>query len=403
MLDKTAKILIIALIITNILTIIALTHNPFTVPNNVSNNPTTLTTSISTTSIPTIPLKQIRITNVQLITCSDNIFFTITVQNTGSIPAKSIKVLLSFLHNLTIPLASQTPQTLQPTQTYTLLITGKASLNLSTSYPITVIATFPDNTQETNTTYITPTTTQSNVAIISSEQQSIQVCSATKTPGSPLLIESVDASANTNVATIRIKNIGRTPIQITGITLNSTSVTNINPNPPFWISPDFETSITITINSNFQEGPTYIITINYNIANDPSGAVSYAFWSTLGSFSRTGSSSGISIVTAYAILQPDGKTLVLKAAVKNTGTTLLTGYVKISFPNGTVVYFDSTSGALTYIQPSISLPSGQILMFGASATIKAGTTPSSVTFTAYFTDPSGKAVQDVKAVNVEQG
>jgi hypothetical protein len=283
MLDKTAKILITALIITNILTIIALTRNPFTTPSNASNNPTTPTTSISTTSIPTIPLKQIRIANAQLIIYPDNIYLTITVQNTGSIPAKSVKVLLPFLHNLTIP---QTPQSLQPGQTYTLVITGKIPFFTNISYPVTTVATFSDNTQETDTTYITPTTAQNCFIVILPEQQSIQVCSTlgnTMFKGGFLLIESVDAPAGTNVATVRVKNIGQAPIQITGITLNNgLSVTSINPSTPFWIGPGAETPITITINSNFQEGPTYVITINYNIANGPPGAVSYTFWSTPG-------------------------------------------------------------------------------------------------------------------------
>jgi flagellin-like protein len=130
-------------------------------------------------------------------------------------------------------------------------------------------------------------------------------------------------------------------------------------------------------------------------------AAALIIWSMLGTFGRTGTSSGVSIVTASAVLQPDGKTLVLKVAVRNTGTTLLTGYIKVSFPDGTAVYFDSTGSALTNTQPNISLPAGQTIENTAPAIVSSA--PTSVTFTAYFTDPSGKVVQDIKAVNVEQG
>jgi hypothetical protein len=98
--------------------------------------------------------------------------------------------------------------------------------------------------------------------------------------GSILLIESVDASANTNVATIRVKNIGQAPININQITVNNgLSVTYVYPNLPFQVNPGVETSITITVNSNFQQNPSspYVVTINYNIANGPSGSASYSF------------------------------------------------------------------------------------------------------------------------------
>lgn len=98
--------------------------------------------------------------------------------------------------------------------------------------------------------------------------------------GSILLIESVDASANTNVATIRVKNIGQAPININQITVNNgLSVTSVNPGTPFQVNPGVETSITITVNNNFQQNPStpYVVTINYNIANGPSGAASYSF------------------------------------------------------------------------------------------------------------------------------
>jgi hypothetical protein len=95
--------------------------------------------------------------------------------------------------------------------------------------------------------------------------------------GGFLLIESVDASANTSVATVRIKNIGQAPININQITVNGGSV-SYNPNPLPTINPGVETSITITISGSFSQNTPYVLTINYNVVNGPSAAVSYTFY-----------------------------------------------------------------------------------------------------------------------------
>jgi flagellin-like protein len=128
-------------------------------------------------------------------------------------------------------------------------------------------------------------------------------------------------------------------------------------------------------------------------------AADLIIWSMLGSFGRTGTSSGVSIVTASAELQPDGQTLVLKVTVRNTGTTLLKGYVKADV--GGTTYYLSTDGTAYTSASDMSLPAGQTIELTTSVT--ASPAPSSVTFTAKFTDPSGKTVQDIKGVNVVQG
>jgi flagellin-like protein len=132
-------------------------------------------------------------------------------------------------------------------------------------------------------------------------------------------------------------------------------------------------------------------------------AAALIIWSMLGTFGRTSASSGVSIVTASAELQPDGRTLVLKIAVKNTGTTLLKGNVTASVGNTT--YYLLTTGSAITTTPA----AGQIITFPAGQTIELTTSvpvtsaPSSVTFTAKFADPSGKIVQDIKGVSVVQG
>lgn len=102
--------------------------------------------------------------------------------------------------------------------------------------------------------------------------------------GSILLIESVDASANTNIATVRIKNIGQAPITISSISLASGSTTyTVSYNNPGQINPGIELSLSITVTTSgfsFNQGPTYVITINYNIMNGPSGSSSYSFQAT---------------------------------------------------------------------------------------------------------------------------
>jgi hypothetical protein len=95
--------------------------------------------------------------------------------------------------------------------------------------------------------------------------------------GSFLLIESVDASANTNVATIRIKNIGQAPITIKSVYISGSSITGATPNLPFTINPGVETSFTVTFSSNFIQGTPYVLTINYGVPNAPDGSVSYTF------------------------------------------------------------------------------------------------------------------------------
>jgi flagellin-like protein len=130
-------------------------------------------------------------------------------------------------------------------------------------------------------------------------------------------------------------------------------------------------------------------------------AAALIIWSMLGTFGRTGTSSGVSIVTASAILQPDGQTLVLKVTVRNTGTTLLNGNVTANV-GGTTYYLLTTGSATTTASGNtISFPAGQTIEL--TAAIQPSSVPSSVTFTARFADPSGKIAQDIKSVNVEQG
>ncbi|MGC9069415.1 MAG: hypothetical protein ACP5IZ_10665 [Thermoprotei archaeon] len=95
--------------------------------------------------------------------------------------------------------------------------------------------------------------------------------------GSFLLVESVDASAGTTVATVRIKNIGQAPIQIKSISVSGYTISAVNPSLPFWINPGVESSFTVTVSSNFIQGPSYVLTINYDVSNAPSGSVSYTF------------------------------------------------------------------------------------------------------------------------------
>jgi flagellin-like protein len=133
-------------------------------------------------------------------------------------------------------------------------------------------------------------------------------------------------------------------------------------------------------------------------------AAALILWTMMSSFGRTGTSSGVSIITASAQLQPDGKTLVLKIAVRNTGTTLLQGNITVEIGNGNTYYFDSSGSQLSTTTPSgpISIPAGQTIENTAYVTLTSSP-PQSVKFTAKFSDPSGKIVQDIKAVNVEMG
>jgi len=122
-------------------------------------------------------------------------------------------------------------------------------------------------------------------------------------------------------------------------------------------------------------------------------------WTMLAGFGNKGNTSGVSIVTADAQLQPDGKTVVLKVAVKNTGTTLLTGSMQVKFDNGTAIYL-KTDGTYQTGTATFSLYGGQTIQLATSAPIKVGSPPISVTFTASFTDPTGKVVVDIKGVQV---
>jgi flagellin-like protein len=121
-------------------------------------------------------------------------------------------------------------------------------------------------------------------------------------------------------------------------------------------------------------------------------------WSMLGSFTGKSNVSGVSIVAASANLQPDGQTLVLKVSVKNTGTTLLTGNVTAKV--GDVTYYLLTNGTPTTNTPAtkISLSGGAVVEL--TVTVQSNPPPSSVLFTAKFSDPSGKIVQDFEGVSV---
>jgi flagellin-like protein len=134
-------------------------------------------------------------------------------------------------------------------------------------------------------------------------------------------------------------------------------------------------------------------------------AAALIIWSMLGTFSRSGATAGVEIISGSAILSPDGRSLVLKVAVKNSGSVLLTGGVSVTFPNGTAVYFKTDGTGFQTTNPNDKLPAGQTIEISAVATLNAASVGNvnSVIIKATYTDPNGKTIQDIKPVAVVQG